>query len=96
MVGINQAVWEPLTNTLYFESDQQLRSASTYLLVATRDLRDTRGRQLGKFRDDNDEDEHEHDLKGHDDRRGGELHQGVDDVAHRSRAEVVVDPVRLS
>ena len=70
MVGINQAVWEPLTNTLYFESDQQLRSASTYLLVATRDLRDTRGRQLGKFRDDNDEDEHEHDLKGHDDHRG--------------------------
>ena len=70
MVGINQAVWEPLTNTLYVESDQQLRSASTYLLVATRGLRDTRGRQLGKFDDDNDEDEDHGDLKGHDDHRG--------------------------
>jgi len=69
MVGINQAVWEPLTNTLYVESDQQLRSASTYLLVATRDLRDTRGRQLGKFDDDNGEDHHD-DLEGHDDHGG--------------------------
>src|SRR4051812_40029821 len=27
-VGINQAVWEPLTNTLYAESDQQLDQAT--------------------------------------------------------------------
>src|SRR4051812_13043271 len=32
VVGINQAVFEPLTNTLYAESDQQLAQDTTYLL----------------------------------------------------------------
>ena len=49
VVGINQAVWEPLTNTLHVESDQQLAEATTYLLVVTRDVRDTKGRRLDKF-----------------------------------------------
>ena len=35
VVGINQAEWEPATNTLHFESDEQLAPASTYLLVVT-------------------------------------------------------------
>src|SRR5438876_12021147 len=35
VVGINQAVWEPLTNTLHVESDEQLAQDSTYLLVVT-------------------------------------------------------------
>src|SRR5438045_202497 len=48
-VGINQAVWEPLTNTLHVESDQQLAVASTYLLVVTRDVRDAKGRRLNKL-----------------------------------------------
>src|SRR6266581_4369975 len=32
VVGINQAVWEPLTNTLHAESDEQLTQDTTYLL----------------------------------------------------------------
>jgi hypothetical protein len=36
VVGINQAVWEPATNTLHVESDQQLAQDSTYLLVVTK------------------------------------------------------------
>src|SRR5436305_1005553 len=52
VIGINQAVFEPLTNTLYAESDQQLAQDTTYLLVATRGLRDTRGKAVGKFDDD--------------------------------------------
>jgi hypothetical protein len=35
VVGINQVEWEPLTNTLHFESDEQLAPTSTYLLVVT-------------------------------------------------------------
>src|SRR4029453_171353 len=35
LVGINQVVWEPDTNTLHFESDQQLADSTTYLLVVT-------------------------------------------------------------
>ncbi len=35
VVGINQAVWEPLTNTLHVESDEQLAQDSTYLLVVS-------------------------------------------------------------
>jgi hypothetical protein len=36
VVGINQPVWEPLTNTLYVESNDQLQQDSTYLLVVTK------------------------------------------------------------
>ena len=36
VVGINQAVWDPLTNTLHVESDEQLAQDTTYLLVVTR------------------------------------------------------------
>jgi hypothetical protein len=47
-------VWEPGTNTLHFESDQQLDQASTYLLVLTRDVRGADGERLEKtnFRHD--------------------------------------------
>jgi hypothetical protein len=43
VVGINQAVWEPLTSTLYVESDEQLAQDSTYLLVVTRGIHDASG-----------------------------------------------------
>ena len=49
-VGINQAVWEPLTHTLHVESDQQLAEATTYLLVVKRDVRDANGKRLEKFK----------------------------------------------
>jgi hypothetical protein len=46
VVGINQAVWEPLTTTLYVESDEQLAQDSTYLLVVTRGIHDASGDPL--------------------------------------------------
>ena len=46
VVGINQPVWEPLTNTLYVESDEQLAQDSTYLLVVTRGVHDANGDPL--------------------------------------------------
>jgi hypothetical protein len=46
VVGINQPVWEPLTNTLYVESNDQLQQDSTYLLVVTKGLRDANGHSV--------------------------------------------------
>jgi len=46
VVGINQAVWEPLTNTLHFESDEQLAQDTTYLLVVTTDVHGADGKPL--------------------------------------------------
>src|SRR5713226_2424783 len=46
LVGINQAVWDPLTNTLHVESDEQLAQDTTYLLVVTRGVRGTDGEPL--------------------------------------------------
>ena len=46
VVGINQAVWEPLTNTLHAESDEQLAQDTMYLLVVTRGVRGADGMPL--------------------------------------------------
>ena len=46
VVGIDQAVWEPLTNTLHAESAEQLDQDSTYLLVVTRGVHDAAGKPL--------------------------------------------------
>ena len=46
VVGINQAEWEPLTNTLHVESDEQLAQDTTYLLVVTRGVHDASGQPL--------------------------------------------------
>ncbi|HEY8724111.1 MAG TPA: Ig-like domain-containing protein [Gaiellaceae bacterium] len=43
VVGINQPVYEPLTSTLYVESDEQLAQDSTYLLVVTNGIHDANG-----------------------------------------------------
>ncbi len=45
-VGVNQVVWEPLTNTLHVESDQLLAQHATYLFVATTGVRSTSGAPL--------------------------------------------------
>jgi hypothetical protein len=50
LVGINQIVWEPATNTLHVESDEQLAQDSTYVLVVTRGVRDASGRPLDRIR----------------------------------------------
>jgi hypothetical protein len=46
VVGINQVAWEPLANTLHFESDEELAQDTTYLLVVTRGVHDTNGDEL--------------------------------------------------
>jgi len=46
IVGIDQAVWEPLTNTLHAESAEQLGQDATYLLVVTRGVHDADGNEL--------------------------------------------------
>lgn len=46
VVGINQVVWEPLTNTLHVESNEQLAQDTTYLLVVTSGVRGADGEPL--------------------------------------------------
>ena len=49
-IGVDQIVWEPATNTLYAESDEQLREATTYLLVVTRGIRGADGQPIAGAR----------------------------------------------
>ncbi|HEY6053644.1 MAG TPA: Ig-like domain-containing protein [Gaiellaceae bacterium] len=44
--GINQVVWEPLTNTLHFQPDRQLEQDTAYLLVVTTGVHDASGAPL--------------------------------------------------
>jgi Bacterial Ig-like domain len=46
VVGTNQLVWEPGTNTLHAETDEQLAEATTYLLVVTRGVRGADGERV--------------------------------------------------
>lgn len=46
VVGINQIVWDPETNTLHVESDELLEQHTRYALIITRGVRDAEGRQL--------------------------------------------------
>ncbi len=50
VVGFNQAVWEPLTNTLHVESDELLRQHSRYLLIVTRGIKDAAGRPIDSLK----------------------------------------------
>ena len=43
IVGINQIVWDPTTNTLYAESDELLDQHTRYALIVTDGVRDTAG-----------------------------------------------------
>jgi len=43
VVGINQVVWEPATNTLYAEADELLDQHTRYALVVTNGVRDLAG-----------------------------------------------------
>jgi Bacterial virulence factor lipase N-terminal len=42
-VGINQIIWDTLTNTLHVESDELLDQHTRYALIVTRGVRDTSG-----------------------------------------------------
>ena len=46
VIGINQRLWDPETNTLHAESDAQLRQYTTYALVVTSGVRDASGRPV--------------------------------------------------
>src|SRR5215470_11447668 len=43
VVGINQVVWDPTTNTLHAKSDELLEQHTRYALVVTRGVRDPAG-----------------------------------------------------
>jgi hypothetical protein len=47
-IGINQIVWEPATNTLHVESDEQLSARSPYLLIVTRGVHGADGEPLDR------------------------------------------------
>ena len=46
VIGINQVVWDPDTNTLYAESDALLEQHTRYILIVTRGVRDLEGRPV--------------------------------------------------
>src|SRR3989442_5660648 len=74
VVGINQVVWDPATNTLHAESDEFLDQHTRYLLVVTDGVRDTAGHRVrpGAFEDflDGDDDHDSDDRRDrHSDRR---------------------------
>lgn len=52
VVGINQIVWDPGSNTLHAESDEFLEQHTRYALIVTNGIRDTAGQRVeaGAFR----------------------------------------------
>ena len=46
VVGVNQVVWDPPTNTLHVESDELLDQHTRYALIVTRKVRDTAGKPV--------------------------------------------------
>ena len=45
-IGINQAVWDVATHTLYFEVDRLLDQHRRYAVIVTKGVRDARGRKV--------------------------------------------------
>src|SRR5262249_49296733 len=43
VVGINQVIWDPATNTLHAKSDELLEQHTRYALIVTRGVRDPAG-----------------------------------------------------
>jgi dienelactone hydrolase len=48
VIGINQVVWDPGTNTLHAESDEFLDQHTRYLLVVTTGVKDAQGQPIGR------------------------------------------------
>jgi hypothetical protein len=48
VVGINQIVWDPTSDTLHAEADQFLDQDTTYALVVTTDIRNASGDAVGR------------------------------------------------
>jgi hypothetical protein len=53
VVGINQVVWDPASNTLFAESDELLEQHTVYALIVTNGIRDANGKAIrgGDFGD---------------------------------------------
>src|SRR5437773_885716 len=100
VVGINQIVWDPATNTLHAESDEFLDQHTRYLLVVTDGVRDTARHPVpaGAFedfvdgdRDEDDDHDRDSDRRRHrdSDRRLAayreELRDALEDVRTRGR-----------
>jgi hypothetical protein len=47
VIGINQVVWDPETNTLHAQSDQMLKQHTIHVLVVTDAIRDPGGGRIG-------------------------------------------------
>ena len=56
-VGINQTLWDPVTKTLAFESDQLLNEHSRYVVIVTDNVRDINGKKLKSIDLDDDQDD---------------------------------------
>ena len=63
VVGINQIVWEPATNTLHAESDELLDQHTRYALVVTRDVRDAAGGRIEGSRGRHGDDDEDFDFE---------------------------------
>src|SRR5437867_8648442 len=63
VVGINQVVWDPATNTLHAESDELLDQHTRYALVVTRDVRDAAGGRIEGSRGRHGGDDEDFDFK---------------------------------
>jgi hypothetical protein len=50
VIGINQIVWDPASNTVFAESDQHLDQDSHYLLIVTRGIHDASGAAIHRAR----------------------------------------------
>ena len=64
-VGINQVSWNPGTNTLVFESDEQLNEHTRYVLVVTDGVRDATGHPIEAGRWDRFDDPDDRDARRH-------------------------------
>jgi len=57
VIGINQIIWDPQSNTVYAESDEMLEQHTTYALVVTSGVLDQNGQpvhssaEFGRFRE---------------------------------------------
>jgi Bacterial Ig-like domain len=47
VIGINQVVWDPSSNTLFAQPDKLLAQHTRYLLIITTGIRDTQGGAIG-------------------------------------------------
>src|SRR3989441_1621206 len=100
VIGINQIVWDPATNTLHAESDEFLDQHTRYLLVVTDGVRDTAGRRVraAAFEDlrDDDRDSDDRGRRGHYDGRltayRKELREALED-AHTHGRRIVAASV---